>query len=181
MGDEDPALPSRASRESTIRRDAEGCWFHEGVVVEHPSIRRAFDRWIDRAEDGRYCLRNAINWVYVAIEGAPIFVRSVALDGEGVSLSLSDERIERLAGSTLRQGPDGALYCDVRSGSMPARFTRGAAFALGPILGEDARGVYVRLGTEKIRPEVVLEPLDPIRSSRSAGHLDLAVLEEFIP
>ena len=147
------------SRETTIRRDAAGRWFHDEVELEHPSLVRAFDSWVDVAEDGRYCLRNAINWAYVAIEGPPFFVRAAVPRGGQVWLTLSGELEEPLDPATLRTGPDGALYCDVRGGRLPARFDRHAAFGLEPLLGEDAEGVYLELGGVRLRPPRVQDPL----------------------
>ena len=118
------------SRQTSIRRNARGEWFDGDEPLAHPGICRAFDRWIARAQDGRYCLLNAVNWAYVEIEGAPIFVRRAWVVGETIDLHLSDDRVERLVPSTLRQGLDGALYCTVREGTLPACFDRNAMAAL---------------------------------------------------
>jgi hypothetical protein len=145
-------------RESTIRRDGDGRWFHEGVEITRPSIARAFDRWIDRAEDGRYILKNAINWVYVEVEGAPIFVRRLELDGV-VLLHLSDDSRETLDARSLRQDPSGVLYCQVRRGTMPASFTRRAQLELSPLVSEDEHGVYLLVDGERVRPPIAADPL----------------------
>ncbi len=151
------------TRETSIRRDALGRWFHEGEPLEHPNLVRAFDRWVDRAQDGRYCLKNDINWAYITLEGPPFFVRSVQLGPQGeASLVLSDDQKEFLDPSTLRQGPDGALYCDVRSGTMPARFDRHAMQQLESVLREDPEGVYLLLGSRAVRPPAVSDPLLPL-------------------
>ena len=153
------ALLSGLSRETTIRRDASGRWFHDDDELEHAGLVRAFDSWVDLAEDGRYCLRNSINWAYVAIEGPAFFVRGVRRQGASVWLRLSGDLEEQLDPGTLRVGPDGALYCDVRGARMPARFDRHAAFGLEPLLGEDEQGVYLDLGGGRLRPPRVEDPL----------------------
>ncbi|MBN1652938.1 MAG: DUF1285 domain-containing protein, partial [Deltaproteobacteria bacterium] len=141
------------TRESAIRRDALGRWFHEGRLIGHPNIIRAFDRWIARAEDGRYCLKNDFDWVYVAIEGAPLFVRSVTIGDYGaIILSLSDECDYALQPESLRLGPDGVLYCDVREKSMTARFDRSAMMKLEELIDEDEKGIYLKLGDKLVRP-----------------------------
>ncbi|HEY2735343.1 MAG TPA: hypothetical protein VGI70_15205 [Polyangiales bacterium] len=151
------------SRETTIRRDALGRWFHDGAPLDHAGLTRAFDRWLERAEDGRYCLKNDINWAYVTIEGPPLFVRTVRLEPSGdVKLSLSDDRVEPLAADTLRQDRDGALYADVRDRTMVARFDRLAMQQLESVLKEDEQGVYLALGAERVRPKVVSDPLQPL-------------------
>jgi hypothetical protein len=155
-------LPPGASRETRIARDALGRWSDDGAPIEHEKLARAFDRWVDRAPDGRYCLHNAIHWVYVSIEGPPAFVRAAAIEGDEVRLTLAGGRTERLDPDTLRVGPDGALYCDVRGGRLPARFDNAATMALAPLLGEDEGGPYLRLGDRIVRPPQVGDPLAPL-------------------
>jgi len=153
------------TRETKIRRDARGRWFDGDDPIEHPLLTQAFDAWIDRAEDGRYCLRNDINWAYVTIEGAPVFVRSLELEGGSagggvrVWLHLSDRRREPLDPHTLREGRDGALHCQVRGGALAARFDPHAAMQLAPLVHEDAQGTYLELEGTKVRPPVVDDPL----------------------
>ncbi len=159
----DPAsMLAGRTRETKIRRDADGRWFNDGDELTHPLLRHAFDRWLQRAPDdsGRYCLSNDINWAYVAIEGPPRFVRSLRAEAGVVTLHLSDESDVELAPETLRQGPDGALYCDVQD-DLVARFDRHAAMQLEDMLGEDADGVFVKVGDRVVHPPVVAEPLSP--------------------
>ena len=150
------------TRETTIRRDALGRWFHDGQPLEHEGLTRAFDRWVERAEDGRFCLKNDINWAYITLEGPPYFVRSVDIDIMcQVQLTLSNDRREQLRPETLRAGADGALYCDVGEG-LTARFASHAATQLEPLLGEDAQGIYVNVGGRRVRPPTVDDPLAPV-------------------
>jgi hypothetical protein len=152
------------TRETQIRRDALGRWFDGPDPLEHAGLIKAFDSWIERAEDGRWCLRNEINWAYITLEGPPLFVRTVSVEApaHAVQLHLSDGRSEPLRPATLRQGPEGALYCDARDGSYTARFERYAMQQLEALLKEDGEGVYLSLGNERIRPQVVSDPLKPL-------------------
>jgi hypothetical protein len=157
------ALLQGRSRETTIVRDAQGRWFQDGQALEHPNLTRAFDRWIERAEDGRYCLKNDINWAYFKLEGPPFFVRSLTIEPGGeLTLMLSNDRREPLRAETLRMDRDGALYCDVGAGDMAARFDRHAMAQLEAVLGEDAEGVYLEAGGRRIRPPTVADPLQPL-------------------
>lgn len=156
------------SRETAIRRDAEGRWFHDREPLLHPNLVRAFDRWVGRAADGRYCLKNDINWAYITLEGAPYFVRALRVEpGERVVLALSDGSEEELDPSTLRQNRDGVLHCDVHGGAggaggtMVARFDRHVAGHLLELLGEDSEGVYLTIAGRIVRPPVVDDPLRP--------------------
>lgn len=147
------------SRETKIVLDAQGRWFEDGVLVENPQVVAAFNRWIAKAPDGRYCLKNSVNWAYVEVQGAPVFVESLSVVEGGVELHLSDERVEVLSAPSLRQDAQGALYCDVRGGELPAKFSRRATFELAPLLDEDAEGVFLMVGAHKVRPPLTETPL----------------------
>jgi len=164
--DPNEALPPGRSRETKIRRDARGHWWNADEEITHPLLVRAFDAWIERTDDGRYCLKNDINWAYVTIEGAPIDVRTCKLerDGERVracTLVLSDGRVESLALRSLRQDATGALYCTVRNGTIPARFDTHAAMQLADAIDETHEGVTVSIGGETFSPPCVADPLAP--------------------
>ena len=155
---EPSSFPFGLSRETTIRRSADGRWFHDGEPVENQKLARAFDRWVERAEDGRFCLKNDINWAYFELEGAPYFVRAVRVDGPTARLLLSNDREVPLDARSLREGEDGALYADVGEG-LTAQFDRHAAMQLGELLEEDAEGPFFRVGDVRVRPPRVSDPL----------------------
>ena len=158
------------TRETAIRRDRAGRWYDGDERIEHENLIRSFDGWIDRAPDGRFCLKNDIHWVYVAIEGAPYFVRSVRVTPDHVDLELSGGRRERLDPTTLRVGPQGALHCDVLGGRVPARFENHAANQLADLISEDAEGVTVRVGDQLVHPPTVEDPLAGWDESK--GHVE---------
>ncbi len=168
----EPVIEGR-SRETKIRRDARGRWWSDGVEITHPGLCRSFDAWIERADDGRYCLKNDVNWAYVAIEGPPLFVRDVVLTGidasPSVSLVLSDERVEPLAPETLREDEDGVLHADARRGTMPCAFEPRALVGLAPWLDEDERGSFLRLGARRVRIASVEDALVPFRGAVIEG------------
>ncbi len=154
-----PRVPPGGSLASTIRRDANGQWYHDGAVVDHVGIQRSFDRWIERHENGRYVLKNDVNWAFVEIEGAPIFVRRVEVDAEGLRLALSDGREEWLQAESLRQDYEGRLYCQVRGGRLTAQFSRQATFDLEPVLGEAAGSVVIQVGERQVQPALTDTPI----------------------
>jgi len=161
--DESPEekLPFGLSRETDIVRTADGHWFHEGAPIDNPKLARAFDRWVVRAEDGRYCLKNDINWAYFKLEGAPYFVRAVHRSGADVSLLLSNDAEVPLVAQSLREGPDGVLYCDGYPGEV-ARFDSYAAVQLGEVFEEDEQGPFLRQGNARVRPPRVDNPLESL-------------------
>src|SRR6516162_6749637 len=83
--------PEGRSRESSIRLDAEGRFFHEGRPVAHPKLAQAMHTWIGRhPDDGRFILSNGYDWSYFTVEDAPFFVRALRLEGGQAILALSD-------------------------------------------------------------------------------------------
>lgn len=141
-----PAPPG-ASRESTIRLDGGGRFWHDGAPVENPALSAALHGWISRhPDDGRYILTNGYDWTYFEVEDVPYFVVSVGLQAEGIRLRLSDGSEEWLDGSTLAAGGDGGLYLRVKGGSFEARLTRHAQASLEPVLVEVDGEVGVRVG-----------------------------------
>lgn len=150
--------PEGASRESTIRLDGEGRFFHEGALVEHPGLAAAMARWVRRhPDDGRFILSNGYDWTYFQVEDAPFFVRSVAQEGPAVWLELSDGTREEWDPGRSFVGKGGALYTDVKKGAeggpFRAKFTRHAQTSLEPWLVADAgepavslQGRVVRIG-----------------------------------
>lgn len=140
-GPNETAPPFPLTRETTIRVDPQGVFWHDGQQVTHPGLARAFASWVDvDPESGRYVLRNSINWAFITVEDAPLVVRAV---GPGLALALSDGTTEPLDPTTLRLEPDDVPYCTVRRGTLPARFLPGAAFALLDQLRFDGESAYV--------------------------------------
>jgi uncharacterized protein len=135
-----PPPPGR-SRESTIRLDAAGRFWHDGQRVEHPAMAGAFAAWIDlHPDDGRFILTNGYDWTYFSVDDVPFFVRGVRIDGDSVALLLSDGSEQPLEPASAVIGAHDALYVRVRDGKFEARFTPEAQTALAPLLEADAEG-----------------------------------------
>jgi len=133
--------PEGRSRESSIVLDAEGRFWHDGVVVEHPGMARAFASWIRRhPDDGRFILDNGYDWSYFRVEDVPFFVLGLHEEAGRLQLQLSDGSESPLDPETLELGPQGALYTTVKDGKFRARFRQGAQTALGPWLSGTANG-----------------------------------------
>ena len=148
--------PEGRSRESTIRLDREGRFFHDEVLVDHAKLRDALHTWIARhPDDGRYILTNGYDWTYFVVDDVPYFIRSVrAEDGEAI-LTLSDETEEPLEPSTITVNERDELYMLVKAsakgGPYPAKMTRFAQGQLGPFLEPDAASGGVTLSTVRGR------------------------------
>lgn len=145
--------PEGRSRESTLRLDAEGRFWHAGERVEHPKLEAALHGWIARhPDDGRFILTNGYDWTYFTVDDAPYIVRALRIDEEGVWLELDDQTSERWVPEDTRVGANDALYTVVKRGKasgqpFEARFSRHAQTSLAPLLSTDDEGrVWVRVG-----------------------------------
>jgi hypothetical protein len=111
-------------RQTGIRLDREGRFWHEGEEITHAGFRRALLRWLDRLEDGRPILRlDERRYAYVDVEDTELLARSARWDGDRVMLGLNDGTEEELAYDTLRVRDDNSLLCAVRGGRLTARLT----------------------------------------------------------
>jgi len=133
--------PEGRSRESSIALDAEGRFHHQGALIEHPGMARAFASWIDlHPDDGRYILNNGYDWTYFQVEDVPFFVLGVREQAGSLRLLLSDGSESPLDPAQVAPGQQGALYTPVKNGKFQARFTQAAQIALGQWLVEAENG-----------------------------------------
>ena len=142
--------PEGRSRESTIRLDGAGRFWHDGSPVEHAGLSAALHSWIGRhPDDGRYILSNGYDWTYFTVDDAPYVVRSVRLEASRIALVLSDGTEEEWDPEGSRIGSDAALYAIVkraaRGGPYEAKFTRHAQASLEPVLVDEGSPA-VRIG-----------------------------------
>jgi hypothetical protein len=118
-------------RQSGIRLDGEGRFWHEGAEVTHHGLRAAFWRWLDRNPDGRWVLRlDDKRFVYLDVEDVPYVVRSARWDGDRVMMRLSDDSDEELSYDTLHLR-NGQPYATVKGGRFDARISTLAWNTLG--------------------------------------------------
>ncbi|HTE50620.1 MAG TPA: hypothetical protein VK698_07115 [Kofleriaceae bacterium] len=132
-------------RQTGIRLDREGRFWHEGAVVAHRGFQLALLRWLDRLDDGRAILRlDEKRYAYVDVDDADLLARSARWDGDRAILRLNDESEEELAYATLAVGAGDALYCRARGGRLTARITTPAYQVLAERIEETADGFALR-------------------------------------
>lgn len=142
-------------RQTGIRLDREGRFWHEGAVVTHRGFQLALLRWLDRLDDGRSILRlDEKRYAYIDVEDAELLALSARWDGDRVLLTLNDESEEELAYDSLSVGAGDALYCRVRGGRLTARITTPAYYVLAERIEDGPTGFSLRAagGTHPIRP-----------------------------
>ena len=147
--------PDGLSRESTLRLDRQGRFWHDGERVEHAGLAAALRSWIARhPDDGRYILTNGYDWTYFTVEDAPYSVVSLRIEPFRVILHLDDGTEEPWHPESTRIGADDALYArvkrDARGGPFEAKFTPHAQASLEPVLVASAEGDHpaARIGQD---------------------------------
>lgn len=166
--------PFKLSRESQIRVDRDGHIWHQGERVLHPGLARTLARWIDIDENGRYVMRNALDWCFITVDHTPLVVRNVVLETDPamrIEVELSDDSTEALDLSTVQVDPDGVVYAHVRNAKLLARFDRQPSFKFLEHVEADAKGIMVfQLGskTARIAPlergETLVPPAPRVRA-----------------
>jgi hypothetical protein len=140
-------------RRSGIRVDRQGELIHEGEPIRHEGLRRALFRWLDRLDDGRYILRlDQDRFAYLDVEDTPLVVRALRVDGDRVSLQLSDGSEEPLDPLTLTVDGQGILRCWVRARRIEARLATSAAAVLAERITETPQGPALALGAGPRQP-----------------------------
>lgn len=131
------APPPGASRESNIRLDRDGNFWHEGALVEKRSLALALHTWLKQhPDDGRPILENGYDWCYLTVDDTLAFVADVKADANGAPLLvLADGGEEALVGAALSVDDEGGLFAQV-SGGREARFLRHAQLGIAPWLVE---------------------------------------------
>jgi hypothetical protein len=142
-------------RQTGIRLDREGRFWHEGAEVTHAGFRRALLRWLDVLEYGRPILRlDERRYAYVDVEDAHLLAVSARWEGDRAFLRLNDESEEELDYGSLAIGAGDALYCAVRGGRLRARVTTRAYQVLAERIEADGDRFLLRAagGRHAIRP-----------------------------
>jgi hypothetical protein len=135
--------PFPFTRESTIRLDGSGRFWHDQEPVDHPGLARAMSSWLTKHPvDGRWVLENGYDWCYLTVDDVPFQVRAARVEGGSILATLSDGSEEALDPAHLAVDPDGTIRCAVkpnaRGGPYPAKFARHAQLALADRLRDDA-------------------------------------------
>ncbi len=121
--------PPGASRQSRIRLDREGRFWHEGELVEHAPLEQALRTWVAaHPDDGRPILTNGYDWVDFEVDDAPLRADAVSFEGapdhvERVLLHLFDGSIEEIAPGSLTLDGD-VVYARLPASRGDARHPR---------------------------------------------------------
>ncbi len=128
-------------RQTGIRLDREGRFWHEGGEVTHQRFHKTLLRWLDVLDDGRSILRlDDERYAYVEVEDSALIVTAVRWQGDRAFVVLNDDTEAELAYETLSQAGDHTLYCLVRNRRLLARVATQAYYELAQRIEESEEG-----------------------------------------
>ena len=122
--------------------DKEGRIWHEGTEVTDPRFALLVHRTLQNSPQGLLVRCQGEN-CFLEVEDVPYVVQNLAFhkNPEGtlqqIDMIFPGGYTESLLPETLWVSEQNVLYCKVRNGTFPARFSRKSLFQLSPYLVED--------------------------------------------
>ncbi len=130
--------------------DAEGDWYHKGAKIIRKDILEIFYKNLELTPGGLFVIKLKNEECYIEVADTPFVVQQTNLGSSAsennrhflVTLKNTNE-VEPLDLSTLWVGNENVLYCLVKNGKFPARFSRPAYYQLAEYIEEDTEeGLY---------------------------------------
>ncbi|MBW2063980.1 MAG: DUF1285 domain-containing protein [Deltaproteobacteria bacterium] len=135
--------------------DKEGRWFYEGAEIIRREIILHFYRHMELDPQGRYIIDWNGQRCYLDVEDAPFVVQRAEREERGgpdryaFVLYLNDDTREELAPESLWVGKDNVLYCRVKDGKFPARFSRPAYYQICEFMIEQEGAFFLPIDGKK--------------------------------
>ena len=124
--------------------DAEGDWYHDGSEILRENIIEIFLGSLSLEPSGKYTVQCNRERYELEAADTPFVIsrvdRAVIEDTEKEEITLRFRHLsvaEPLDPSTLQVGNENVLYCTVRNGRFPGRFSRPAYYQLAQWIAED--------------------------------------------
>ena len=124
--------------------DKDGKWYHHGIEMVRKDIVGLFFQHLRLCPDGTYVIElNGQRCRLDVADTAFVVLRVDRMEeGPSFSLLLNDGTSERLI-PPLKAGGDGVLYCRVKNGAFPARFSRPAYYQIAAHMEEEGGDFYL--------------------------------------
>ncbi|MFO7570065.1 MAG: DUF1285 domain-containing protein [Smithellaceae bacterium] len=143
--------------QSDIKIDKDGIWYYRGAHMFRKDILSLFFEHLKIDESGRYYIELNEETYYVDVEDTAFVVSAVfktKQEGENpekIDVLLSDDCMETLDLNTISVGKDNVLYCRIKGGVFPARFTRSSYYQLAEFIEpDDENGTFfIPMNNEK--------------------------------
>lgn len=124
-----------------IRIDKDGIWYYLGAHMFRKDILSLFFQCVKIDDDGKYIVEMGRERCYIDVEDTVFVVTGVEKirtdDGlDQINIELTDDSREKLDLNSLYVGKDNVLYCKIKDGVFPARFSRNAYYQLAGFIEE---------------------------------------------
>jgi hypothetical protein len=143
--------------ESDIKIDKEGIWYYRGAHMFRKDILCIFFENLNLDDCGRYFVQLNQEICYLDVEDTAFVISAVYKtensDGghEQIEIVLNDDSRETLDLTTLAVGKDNVMYCRIKEGKFPARFSRKSYYQLAQCIRQDDAedNFYICLNNQK--------------------------------
>lgn len=143
--------------ESDIKIDKEGIWYYRGAHMFRKDILCLFFDNLHLDDCGRYFVQMNQEICYLDVEDTAFVISAVYKTenstggNEQIEILLSDDCRETLDLTTLTVGKDNVMYCRIKDGKFPARFSRKSYYQLAQYISHDdaTDNFYVCVNNQK--------------------------------
>lgn len=129
--------------------DKEGTWYYKGSRIIRKDIIKFFYEHMELDRHGRYIISWKDERCIVEVEDTAFFVQRVDKINGHYLLYISDETHEELDPESLYIGKDNVLYCKIKAGKFPARFTRSAYYQIAQHIEEENNRYFLTVNKKK--------------------------------
>ena len=129
-----------------IRIDKEGTWYYRGAHMFRKNILSIFFENLKIDQCGKYLIELDGECCYLDVEDTAFVVAAVSEKRQDqdtrdhLYILLNDDSWEKLDLNTLHVGQDNVLYCRVKNGKFPARFSRNSYYQLAEFIEQEEKG-----------------------------------------
>ena len=142
---------------SDIKIDKEGIWYYRGAHMFRKDILCILFENVKVNDCGQYFIELNDEICYLDVEDTAFVITAVyktkALSNghELIEVLVSDDCREKLDLNTLAVGPENIMYCRIKDGKFPARFTRKSYYQLAEFIEQDDENddFYIVLNEQK--------------------------------
>lgn len=140
---------------SDIKIDKDGLWYYCGAHMFRKDILHIFFENLKVNDCGQYYVELNEEIYYLDVEDTAFVITAVfnlkepSGNREKIEVLLNDDRRESLDLNTLTVGDENVMYCRVKDGRFPARFTRKSYYQLAEFIEQENNVFCIRLNNEK--------------------------------
>ncbi len=138
--------------------DKEGTWYYRGVEMVRRDFLEAFFKNLKMPAKDKYAIELNGQMCLLEVEDTVFVVRRVEEERGQYRILLNDGTVEELSPEGFGIGKGGALYCRVKKGAFPARFSRPAYYQLAANIEEEDGNYFLPFKGSRILVATLQDP-----------------------